>query len=323
MIESLWNRLKGTSKKLVRGLLWSNFDACWNIFKKDPKNVSNKVIVEIGKFCKRYRPTMVEDLERLIKIRGQSACCQSVLLLLDINSPFDGLDVCALIRAIKYNQDVPPRVLAGLCRDILRADDEALLNRVKTKLVRVLFPPDESDIVAYCGGVRLDIVPVWFLGFPRSDPPRNPFGWLSKISSLTESNRKILEYLLSLMVYLAASIPSAMRDRGVVEMTSSIISSASSVCRDNVAALVFAATRALRKCSLIGQAGVDPQAVHQICSIILGTIERIHPAVVRMTIDESYSITVGSALFDVAKRPQSESVRDPLVLKRSRISSGA
>jgi hypothetical protein len=306
------------SRHLVTGLLWSNFSACWAVIRSNFE-INEKILILIGKFCRRFHPSHVGELIDLLNRRPRPPD-PGILLLLDINNPRTVNDAKALLRAVKYNQEVPPLVLVDLVESLIDLS-HSKKDWIVRKLSKILYPNssiDESDIVAFCGGVRLDIIPVWFLvGCAESVTERNPFSWLTKISILSDSSRKIIEYLLSLTVYLGSLMRASDRgNSGVVSFVSSLIRSTSPICKDNVAALMIAASRGLEKCS-IGGSQISPR---EICSIVLVAVEHVHPAVVRMCIDRSYVITIGTALFEVplATATSNQTIKDPLILKRQR-----
>ena len=88
-------------------------------------------------------------------------------------------------------------------------------------------------------------------------------------------------------------------------------------CRANVAATVAATLDSLSACAPKTTQKMS-RSVSTSCSILRGCLEQSHPGVVRMTLQKTYSLTVGLAMFD-SQSVDDEEDNDPLILKRRRV----
>jgi len=316
-----WATSRGESdipKKFIRGLLWSNFNICWKYFIACN---SFHLDLEMGKFITQFRKERIAEFITCLRMKTDDR--RSILLMMDIQSTetgdYEAIDLKSIIRAINFNQDVPPGILVRLCEG-LRVDDP-LARKNQEKMKKILFPPSkESDIVAFCGGVRLDIIPIVYLCNIK-DMQRNPLSFMRNKLSISESDRKILEYLLSLMVYLVCHLGEVV-GAGTEDFLASLLSTPGSCSREHVAAIIVATLRGLGKSCPRPIGGKNLKlTVREVSWFMMSIVEKQYPRVVRMTIDKSYSITIGSALFVHDTSPRIKE-KNPLILKRSRFSRG-
>ena len=299
-------------KNLFSGFLWYDSETCLRWIENNANFFQYEfLITQLCLFVKRRKPSVIDLVLSWIPESSSAKYILDISILSRVSALVHDQCLTNLVHAIDVHEDCPPSALVTLVSGIEKFPPDS---KMVKKIKKCLTPTNgaSADIIAFCGGVRIDLLPVMF--FIPSSQSRRRFKVLEK-SEWSDSSRRIVEYLVSLFVFITLHVtdPSIHATLFVSQM----MEDSNTRCRANVAATVAATLDSLSACAPKTTQKMS-RSVSTSCSILRGCLEQSHPGVVRMTLQKTYSLTVGLAMF-YSQSVEDEEDNDPLILKRRRV----